>query len=88
MVADRRTRDVLTGLHNVSGEVAAHYRARDSAAIHVYEQSKVVCTEDDEKQSSVRFQSVGFWAIEVVLMRTSLSPTGGTGWSLTTARCP
>lgn len=86
MIADCRTRDVLTGLHDASGEVAAHYRAGDSAAIHIYEQSEVVCTEDDEKQSSVRFQSVGFWATEVVLMRTSLSPTGGTGWSLTAAR--
>lgn len=52
MVADCRTRDVLTGLHDVSGEVAAHYRAGDSAAIHVYEESELVYNGDMKSSST------------------------------------
>ncbi len=44
MVTDRRARDILTSLHDVSGEVAAHDRAGYTTAIHVWKKEcELVC---------------------------------------------
>lgn len=56
MVADRRARDILTNLHDVSGEVAAHNRAGYTAVIHVWKECELVCA-GDALESSLAYAS-------------------------------